>query len=68
MIDGAWITIPTAARMLGYDPDHFRRTFCNPADPVAGVGLLIVDRPGKYRRILVLRVDIERLVVTMKAS
>ncbi len=56
-MDAAWMTVKEASALLGYNPDYFRRTFCDPVAP------LITVRPGRRgSRTLVLRYDIETLI------
>lgn len=60
-MSGPWLTIKEAAYLMGYTPDHFRRTFCNPENPLLTIRERFYGSRGG-RRILVLQVEVEALV------
>lgn len=56
----AWISVRTAADLLGYSEDYFRRIFCEEDAP-----LLVIRSwkgPRGQRRVLVLRASVDELL------
>jgi hypothetical protein len=57
-----WITVKEAAAMLDYSAGHFRRTFCDPKNPL--VRIRAPKRAKRYGHIKVYRKDVESLMNT----